>query len=352
MEATMAALEARELPYAGMGRTLAEARAPAYLDTPAGRVALVSACSTITVGSAAGRRRHDMHGRPGIAPLRYDTRYRVPAERLEQLREISEGLGLEAYKERMAALGFPVADADGPFRFLHLGGSGHPGVVPGDDFGVERVPNREDFDALLAEVDAATRQADWVVVGLHYHEGEGARSTDETVAPFVEDVARACVDAGADAFLGHGSHTLRGLEVYEGAPVFYSLGNLIAQNELVERLPAEMYDRYGFGEDARPADVFDSRNVDEEGNPAGFLSDRGYFETVLPVCRLGDDGLLELSLYPVDLRMELPRARRGRPVLADGDVADDVLDRLRGLSEPYGTEIGERDEEGRARVVL
>lgn len=352
MEATMAALEERDLVYAGMGRTLAEARAPGYLDTPAGRVALVSACSTITVGSAAGRQRPDMHGRPGIAPLRYDTRYRVPAERLEQLREISEGLGLEAYKERMAALGFPVTDPDDPFRLLNLGGSGHPGVVPGEEYGVERVPNRGDLDALLDEIDAAARQADWVLASLHYHEGDGARSTDETVAPFVEDVARACVDAGADAFLGHGSHTLRGVEVYDGAPIFYSLGNLIAQNELVERLPAEMYDRYGFGDDATPADVFDSRNVDDEGDPAGFLSDRGYFETVLPVCTLAEDGLAELSLYPVDLRMELPRSRRGRPVLADAAVGEAVLDRLRELSAPYGTEIGERDDEGRARVVL
>jgi poly-gamma-glutamate synthesis protein (capsule biosynthesis protein) len=113
-----------------------------------------------------------------------------------------------------------------------------------------------------------------------------------------------------------------------------------------------MYDRYGFGDDATPADVFDSRNVDDEGDPAGFLSDRGYFETVLPVCTLAEDGLAELSLYPVDLRMELPRSRRGRPVLADAAVGEAILDRLRELSAPYGTEIGERDDEGRARVVL
>jgi poly-gamma-glutamate synthesis protein (capsule biosynthesis protein) len=350
MEATMRALEERDIPYAGMGRTLAAAREPAYLDTPAGRVALVAACSTVTTGSVAGEPRHGVQGRPGIAPLRFDTRYRVPEERFEQLREISEELGLERYKRWIADLGFPVADPDGPFRFLNLDGSRHPGVVVGDDYGVERDPDPDDVDALRRQIDAADRQADWVVASLHSHEGDGARSTDETVAPFVEAVARACVDAGADAVLGHGSHTLRGIEIYDGAPIFYSLGNLIAQNELVERLPPEIYDRHGLPAEATPADLFDARNEDEEGEPAGFLGDRGYFETVLPVCEFDEGGLSGLTLHPVDLQMEEPRSRRGRPILADDDAGERILERLCALSAPYGTEIDVGD--GRARVVV
>lgn len=350
MEATMRHLEARDIPYAGMGRTLSTARQPAYLDTPAGRVGLVAACSAITTGSTAGRQRHDMHGRPGIAPLRFDTRYRVPEERLKQLREISDGLGLERYKQSMADLGFPVTDPDGPFRFINLNGTGHPGVVAGEEYGIERVPNRGDVDALTGQIRRATRQADWVVASVHTHAGRGARSTDETTPRFIESVARACIDAGADAFLGHGSHTLRGIEIYDGAPVFYSLGNLIAQNELVERLPTEMYERYGMPDDADPADVFDARNVDEHGEPAGFLSDRGYFETVLPVCEFSDGRLTDLTLYPVDLQMERHRPQRGRPILADPAVGSDIVDRLSELSAPYGTEI--EDGDGGARVVL
>ena len=39
--------------------------------------------------------------------------------------------------------------------------------------------------------------------------------------------ARAVIDAGADAVVGHGPHVLRGVEFYNGRPIFYSLGNFM-----------------------------------------------------------------------------------------------------------------------------
>ena len=39
--------------------------------------------------------------------------------------------------------------------------------------------------------------------------------------------ARAVIDAGADAVVGHGPHVLRGVEFYRGKPIFYSLGNFL-----------------------------------------------------------------------------------------------------------------------------
>ena len=39
--------------------------------------------------------------------------------------------------------------------------------------------------------------------------------------------ARAVLDAGADAVVGHGPHVLRGIEFYLGKPIFYSLGNFL-----------------------------------------------------------------------------------------------------------------------------
>ena len=349
MEATMRELEAREIPYAGLGRTLAEARAPAYFDTPGGRVAIVAACSTITTGSEAGEQTADIQGRPGLSPLRHETRYQVPEDRHRQLREISRGLGLDDYKSWLDTLGFPIPDPDDGFRFVNLDGGGHPTFEMGDDYDVRRVPNRDDVDAIIGQIDRASRQADWVVASLHSHEGDGARSTDETVAPFVESFARECIDAGADAFVGHGSHTLRGIELYDGAPIFYSLGNIVAQNELIDRLPPEVYERYGLGVDATPADVFDARAEGDDGDPAGFLSDRGYFETVVPVCEFDDD-LTGLTLHPVDLLYDEPRSRRGHPVLAEGDVADRIFDRLAALSEPYGTTLNV--SEGVVRVEI
>jgi hypothetical protein len=39
--------------------------------------------------------------------------------------------------------------------------------------------------------------------------------------------ARAVVEAGADAVVGHGPHVLRGIELYRGRPIAYSLGNFL-----------------------------------------------------------------------------------------------------------------------------
>ncbi|MFB6300135.1 MAG: CapA family protein [Halobacteriales archaeon] len=340
MEATMRELDDRNIPYAGLGHNLAEAREPAYVDTPGGRVALVAACSTITTGSVAGEQRRDLQGRPGLSPLRFDTRYVVPEEHYEQLRTISEGLGLEALKKQMAGLGFPLTDPDEDlFRFLHVGGSGHPGIEIGDEFAVYREPNERDLDAIRREIDRADRQADWVIASLHAHEGRGPRSTDQTNAAFIKEFARTCIDAGADLFAGHGSHTVRGIELYDDKPIFYSLGNFIAQNETVTRLPAEMYDQYGFDQDATPPDIYDWRLTAEDGSPSGFLADSMYWESVLPVCEYTGGQLDHVKLYPLDLLFDEPRPRRGRPIIAEGAAANAIFDDLRDLSTPYGTDI-------------
>lgn len=347
MEATMRELDRRDVAYAGMGANLSRAAAPAYADTPAGRVALVSTCTTVTPGSEAGKQRPDLQGRPGIAPLHLDVRYEVPEDAYESLRAVSEALGLEAEKDRLDELGFPIEGyGDEAFRLLTLSGGGHPAFVQGEGFSVRREPDGADLDRFTEQLGVASRQADWVVASVHAHEGRGPTSNDPSVPSFLETVAHAAVDAGADLFVGHGPHQLRGIEVYDGAPIFYSLGNLFMQNETIPFVPAEMYDRYDLGPDATPADVFDARVRTEDGERTGFLGDSAFWESVLPVCELDSSGLVRVELYPLDLQFEADRPERGRPRLAEGAVADRIFDSLRELSEPYDVEIAVRDSSG------
>jgi poly-gamma-glutamate synthesis protein (capsule biosynthesis protein) len=51
----------------------------------------------------------------------------------------------------------------------------------------------------------------------------GARFSE--AEPYEKQLAHAAIDAGADIVYGHGSHVLQGVEVYEGKPVLYCLGN-------------------------------------------------------------------------------------------------------------------------------
>jgi poly-gamma-glutamate synthesis protein (capsule biosynthesis protein) len=78
MRTTVAALAKTDFAYAGVGENLALARKPGYLDTPKGRVAIISTSSSFPAPIIAGPQRKDMPGRPGLNPLRHTVTYTVP----------------------------------------------------------------------------------------------------------------------------------------------------------------------------------------------------------------------------------------------------------------------------------
>ncbi|MGE5425730.1 MAG: CapA family protein [Bacillota bacterium] len=72
------------------------------------------------------------------------------------------------------------------------------------------------------DVRAAKGLADIVIVQMH-------AGTEYVVEPGKEqkDFARAAISAGADAVIGHHPHWPQSWEIFEGKPIFYSLGNFI-----------------------------------------------------------------------------------------------------------------------------
>lgn len=348
LRATMRELNERDLVYAGIGENLAMARKPAYLDTPAGRIALVSACSSIPPGAAAGTQRPDMQGRPGISPLRLKHRYTVPEEAYEYVRTISDQLGLESVKDHFDRIGFPIPDDD-TFTLLNTGGDDIE-FECGSEFNIHTETDDTDTTEIQKQISAASKQADWVVASLHAHQGQNGMSNDHSVPDWFESFAHSCIDAGADVMVGHGPHLLRGIEIYDGAPIFYSLGNFLMQNETIPRLPADIYELYGLDADALPADVYDTRVFDDDGEPIGFLADSAFWESVLPVCEFEDGELCRIDLYPLDLGHGSPRPQRGRPLLVTGESAAHILNDLMELSRPYSTKI--QFDNGVGTIVL
>lgn len=318
--ATMRTLEAAGVTYAGIGRHLQDARAPRYLETPAGRVALLAVTSTFPPHAPAGEQRPDCQGRPGVNPLRFQEFVDVDSETLAQLGDVHRRLGLGAARDQRIRLGFERPDPPGittlfdrKFRL-------------GDPVGIRTEPHAGDLSGNLTWMRDARRQADWVVVSVHAHEMRGGDR--EQPAEFIPSFCREAVEAGADIVLGHGPHLLRGMVVYRGKPIFYSLGNFIFQNETVLRQPADFYERLGLPPTATPADVFDAR-----GARGGFAVDPVYWETIVPVCRFAADGTLEdVRLYPATLGHGSPRPRRGTPARASGAAGRAIIERLARLS--------------------
>ena len=80
-----------------------------------------------------------------------------------------------------------------------------------------------DRERMLAAVRAA-RALDVDRVILSFHGG------DEYVAeplPRTRELLIAALDAGADAVIGHHPHVIQRVEIHDGKPIFYSLGNLM-----------------------------------------------------------------------------------------------------------------------------
>ena len=99
------------MPHAGTGRDLSEARSPAYLDTPRGRVALISVTSSGPQGMRAGEQWRDGKGRPGANLLRYTTGYTVDRPVFDALAQDEQGAGFRG-AEGLSRRQSRVAGAD------------------------------------------------------------------------------------------------------------------------------------------------------------------------------------------------------------------------------------------------
>lgn len=340
MFATLRHLDAAGLVHAGVGRNLAEARRPAYLELDQGRVALISMCSTFADFGRAGNARPDVVGRPGLNPLRFDTTVEVDQETFETLKRINDDLELDAKDRLRIRLGFAKEPEAGTLKI------GNQKFKLSERKGVRTRVNKIDADGNLAAIRDARRQADWVVVSIHSHEMNGGAL--EEPAEFLTSFARECIDAGADIVIGHGPHVLRGIEIYKGCPIFYSLGNFIFQNETVRHQPADFYERLGLGTDALPGELFDART---DKDKRGFPSQPGYWEAVIPHVTWTEGKVTAIRLYPIDLGYKLPRSVRGRPLLADPDLGEKIIREMDRMSAPFGTRV-EWSSEGYGEVKL
>ena len=62
-----------------------------------------------------------------------------------------------------------------------------------------------------------------------------------------------------------------------------------------------------------------------------------------------DGEVAEIQLHPITLGHGLPRPRRGRPLMARGELAAKILGDVQRLSEAMGTTVEIRDDVGLIR---
>src|SRR6516225_3168454 len=321
MRQTNRALDEAGIVHAGAAEHRAAARAARYFDTDKGRVALISIASTFTPLSRSAPPAGQAPGRPGVNALR-TTRYSlVTQDELRALRKI---------RDEQPAGSIRPPEKEPPDELELFGVRYRVGDHRGFSYRMDPVDERE----ILKSIRAAKQASDFVIVTIHAHE---PGNWSQEPADFLPTLAKEAIDAGADEFIGHGPHQVRGVEVYHGKPIFYSLGNFIFQLDLLEPVASDLYEQYKMDQATTTDAEFDAM-----WNQLIFGGEIWY-QSVVTTSRFEKGRVAEIRLQPVDLNYAVRGADRGVRGRADhpgafaaslAAVRHDDLDRGRRRRHP------------------
>jgi poly-gamma-glutamate capsule biosynthesis protein CapA/YwtB (metallophosphatase superfamily) len=240
---TIDVLEREGLSVVGVGKDIEEARKPAIIERRGTRIAFLAYNSILPAGYWADA------DRPGCAPMRALTLY----EQIEP-------------------------------------------DQPGTPCRVHTYAHRDDLGAMVDDIVDAKSLADLVVVSMHW----GIHFVPAVLAEYQREIARSVIDAGADLIVGTHAHILKGIEVYAGRVIFYSLCNfaldLRAPQELVES-PLH-----------REIEVLNPEWKPDPEYPTYFMPPDSR-KTVIAKCAVGDGRIESVSFLPVYInRQSQPEA--------------------------------------------
>jgi len=159
-----------------------------------------------------------------------------------------------------------------------------PGFYPTDQrAGV--APARPKTELVTNAIKEAKKKSDFVICSFHW----GIEYEDYPVQ-HQTDLARICIDSGADVVMGHHPHVIQGIELYKGKLIAYSLGDFI-------------FDHYS----------------------------RKTGETFILKCTLSEQKTLSATMIPVYI------TSFGQPRIVHGEEANVILGRLSKISAKFGT---------------
>jgi len=292
MHETARWLDDAGIAHAGAGESHRFARAPAYYESPMGRIALVSIASTFRPTSESLPPAATAPGRPGLSALRVSETVAAPKSAVEALA-----------KAQCALYG------------KHCDGAPKEGSLFGTSYRqADRLSNEykmdpSDLAEIYASVRAAQLNADFVIVAIHAHEcslGCEGDNAPRGAANFLKELARGAIDSGADMFVTTGNHNLGPMEIYDSPnrgkrPIFYGLGNFF-WSDVQELLPADLFARnrellakaWQHPERATEYDLTAPLN-------AGYFANDFTFQSVVAEVRFAGNELSEVVLHPIEM---------------------------------------------------
>jgi poly-gamma-glutamate capsule biosynthesis protein CapA/YwtB (metallophosphatase superfamily) len=336
-------LEDAGMVHAGSGCNDAAALAPAYLDTPKGRVALIAATSTSRLDARAGDQGRDMKGRPGVNIVRWINEWTVDKEAYDALGRVAKQFGWNKQNNdanRIFFRDYGITGGDNAVYFadrnaLVIEEDSGARFILGDKFEHRSRLNEADLARNVQSVKDARRMAEWVIYSIHSHEGGTSMLiSEEAPSDHTRALAYRVLDEGADVFICHGAHKMRGIEIYQDKPIFYSPGNLLIEDDTVLLEPQDAMEVQGLGPEKTAADSYDERTTSGQHTNTGPA-----WHAFIPVVSFRSNKLHEIKIYPIELGAGLPRYEAGRPMLAQGKLATEILQQVQKLSDPFHTKL-------------
>ena len=348
MYSTMEQLDKAGIVHAGTGRNLEDARRPRYFDSSKGRVGLVGmhtpngVQSTSSASYASG----NIGGRPGLNALDYTIYYNVTADQLAQLKAIRRtAYTPPAGTTNITKLGDPASE---PKDRVQLFGLWYKVGAPGTRSFEMNTP---DLREILRAIRNGKYLSEFMIATCHCHQGPILAQQwlfEDQIPDFLPQLARATIDNGADMFVGHGPHVLRGIEIYKGKPIFYGLGEFYYQWQHYDAaLMSGSWPQAG-GVAGRGAAAPADPNAIDVRVSTGLRPIN--FESLVTETKYDKGQLVEIRLYPTSGGWDGPISQLGMPKTAPPPMAQKILARVQELSKPLGTTITIENNVGVIRV--
>ncbi len=164
---TLDTLRDNNIAVIGAGKNIEEARQPVIIERKRTKVGFLAYCSVLP-------QRYDAkQDRAGVAPVRISTAY-------EQF-------------------------------------DWQPGTPPR----IITMADPDDLAAMVEDIKKLRPLVDVLVVSMHW----GVHFVPAIIAMYQYEVGHTAIDAGADIIIGTHAHILKGIEVYKGKVIFFSLSN-------------------------------------------------------------------------------------------------------------------------------
>ena len=356
MYSTMEQLDKAGIVHAGTGKNLEDARRAHYFDSAKGRVGLVGmhtpngVQSTSSASYASG----NVGGRPGLNALDYTIYYNVTAEQLAAIKAIRRAAyTAPAGATNVTKLPDPSSE---PVDRVQLFGLWYKVGTPGTR-SFEMNPG--DLREILRSIRNGKYLSEFMIATCHCHQGPILAQQwlfEDQIPDFLPQLAHATIDNGADMFVGHGPHVLRGIEIYKGKPIFYGLGEFYYQwQHFDSALLSGSWPqsegggggRGGRGGGAGGASAAESNVVDVRVS-TGLRPIN--FESLVTETKYDKGQLVEIRLYPTSGGWDGPISLLGMPRTAPAAMAQKILARVQELSKPFGTTIAIENNVGVIRI--